>query len=89
MARLRRGTSLWLDQDDGPPLIAPPLGGDRDVDVVIVGGGITGCVTAYRLARHGARLGAGISSRWLSPDRLRALTGIEGSGADDPGCVET
>ena len=56
MSRLRRGTSLWLDQYDGPTLHAPPLGGRREWDVVIVGGGITGCVAAHRLATAGLRV---------------------------------
>jgi len=56
MGRLRRGTSLWLDQYDGPTLEAPPLRGRHEADVVIVGGGITGCLTAERLARGGLRV---------------------------------
>jgi glycine/D-amino acid oxidase-like deaminating enzyme len=56
MSRLRRGTSLWLDQYDGPTVKAPPLGGRREADVVIVGGGITGCVAAHRLATAGLRV---------------------------------
>src|SRR5687768_8166688 len=55
-ARLRRGTSLWLDQYDGPKLTARPLAGRQEADVVIVGGGITGCVAAYRLAASGLRV---------------------------------
>lgn len=41
-------TSLWLDQV-GPVQIRPPLQGDVDVDVAIVGGGYSGLWTAYYL----------------------------------------
>ncbi|HKE64390.1 MAG TPA: FAD-binding oxidoreductase, partial [Micromonosporaceae bacterium] len=42
--------SFWLDSvsDDLTP--RPPLPGDTDVDVCIVGGGYTGLWTAYYLA---------------------------------------
>ena len=45
-----RELSLWLDTagDDLAP--RPPLGGDRDVDIAIVGAGYTGLWTAYYLA---------------------------------------
>src|ERR671936_2758622 len=45
-----RGVSLWLADcaDDLAP--RPALGGDRDVDVAIVGAGYTGLWTAYYLA---------------------------------------
>jgi glycine/D-amino acid oxidase-like deaminating enzyme len=56
MARLRRGTSLWLDRYDGPALVAAPLRGRHEADVVIIGGGITACVTAERLARRGLQV---------------------------------
>jgi glycine/D-amino acid oxidase-like deaminating enzyme len=56
MSRLRRGVSLWLDQYDGPPFRASPLRGRHESDVVIVGGGITGCVAAARLAARGLRV---------------------------------
>jgi glycine/D-amino acid oxidase-like deaminating enzyme len=56
MARLRRGTSLWVDQYDGPRFTAPQLAGRQDADVVVIGGGITGCVAAQRLASHGLRV---------------------------------
>ena len=56
MARLRRGTSPWLDQYDGPRFSAPKLAGRHDADVVVIGGGITGCVAAQRLAARGLRV---------------------------------
>ena len=56
MARLRRGTSLWLGQREGHRPAAPPLTGRLDADVVVIGGGITGCVTALQLARRGLRV---------------------------------
>jgi glycine/D-amino acid oxidase-like deaminating enzyme len=56
MARLRRGTSLWLDQYDGRRFSAPALTGRHEADVVIIGGGITGCVAAQRLAARDLRV---------------------------------
>lgn len=47
-----RRPSLWLDQavDDGDDLTPrPPLDGDTEADVVIVGAGLTGLWTAYYL----------------------------------------
>ncbi|MTD15553.1 FAD-dependent oxidoreductase [Nakamurella sp. YIM 132087] len=45
------GVSLWLDRLDDPLDPRPPLPGDRDVDVAIVGGGYTGLWTAFHLRR--------------------------------------
>jgi glycine/D-amino acid oxidase-like deaminating enzyme len=56
MARLRRGTSLWLDQFDSGRPAAPPLTGQHEADVVVIGGGITGCAAALRLARRALRV---------------------------------
>jgi glycine/D-amino acid oxidase-like deaminating enzyme len=55
-SRLRRGTSLWLDEYSGPRFSAPKLAGRHDADVVVIGGGITGCVAAQRLAARGLRV---------------------------------
>ena len=53
MAKLRVGTSYWLDQFRGRAPRFPPLRGTRNVDVAIVGGGITGCLAAYLMAEAG------------------------------------
>jgi len=71
-------TSFWLHGLDAPST-RPPLPGDRDYDIVIVGGGLTGLWTAYWTAtvNPGARIavlearhvGYGASGRnggWLS-----------------------
>jgi len=54
--RLRLGASPWLDRATRRIRGAPPLSGEHDSDVVIVGGGITGCATALHLARAGLRV---------------------------------
>jgi glycine/D-amino acid oxidase-like deaminating enzyme len=46
-----RSRSLWLDNHPGSLDSRPPLAGDTDVDVAIVGGGFTGLWTAYYLLR--------------------------------------
>ena len=47
-------TSLWLaDRANRPIPLRPLLETDRDADVVVVGAGITGLVTAVLLARAG------------------------------------
>jgi len=56
MSRLRRGTSLWLHEGNVKPLRAPSLRGHHEADLVIVGGGITGCAVAHQLASAGARV---------------------------------
>ncbi|MFL5757005.1 MAG: NAD(P)/FAD-dependent oxidoreductase [Chloroflexota bacterium] len=43
--------SLWLEQVAEPLTPRPPLAGDRDADVVIVGAGYTGLWTAFYLRR--------------------------------------
>ena len=45
-----RRLSLWWDGLPDPIGVRPPLPGDLDVDVAIVGGGFTGLWTAYYLA---------------------------------------
>jgi glycine/D-amino acid oxidase-like deaminating enzyme len=45
------GLSYWLSTVDEPLTPRPPLSGDRDADVAIVGAGYTGLWTAYYLAR--------------------------------------
>jgi glycine/D-amino acid oxidase-like deaminating enzyme len=44
-----RSRSLWLDLLPGPLDSRPPLSGDTQVDVAVVGGGYTGLWTAYYL----------------------------------------
>ncbi|GAB4049513.1 NAD(P)/FAD-dependent oxidoreductase [Catellatospora paridis] len=44
-------TSLWFDTAGGAVASRPPLSGDLDVDVAIVGAGYTGLWTAYYLRR--------------------------------------
>jgi glycine/D-amino acid oxidase-like deaminating enzyme len=52
-AQTAYGTSYWLDRVGRRPLPATRLGGDVETDVVVVGGGLTGCLTACLFARAG------------------------------------
>ena len=52
----RRRPSLWLEQVDGALPSRPPLDGDADVDVAIVGAGYTGLWTAYALLANDPQL---------------------------------
>ncbi|MBS1869673.1 MAG: FAD-dependent oxidoreductase [Actinobacteria bacterium] len=79
LARRNGEVSFWQAALGAPPL-RPPLPGDRDADVCIVGAGFTGLWTAYRLAlarpslrivvleREWAGFGAsGRNGGWLTP----------------------
>ncbi|WP_229070934.1 FAD-dependent oxidoreductase [Actinoplanes sp. DH11] len=46
--------SYWMDST--PPTSYPPLAGDIDVDVAVVGGGIAGISTAWELTEAGLRV---------------------------------
>ncbi len=56
MSKLRIGRSYWLDQYKGKAPRFPALHGRRDAEVAIVGGGITGCLAAWLLARAGVQV---------------------------------
>jgi glycine/D-amino acid oxidase-like deaminating enzyme len=79
-ARRNGNVSFW-QASLGAPVRRPPLHGDRDADVCIVGAGFTGLWTAYHLARARPELdvvvlerawaGFGASGRnggWLTPE---------------------
>jgi glycine/D-amino acid oxidase-like deaminating enzyme len=51
MTKDYRSYSLWLDDVDDDLVPRPPLGGNQQVDVAIVGAGYTGLWTAYYLLR--------------------------------------
>jgi glycine/D-amino acid oxidase-like deaminating enzyme len=55
-AQAYRDVSFWMDTVPGPLTRRPSLGGDLDVDVVIVGAGYTGLWTAYYLTELDPRL---------------------------------
>jgi glycine/D-amino acid oxidase-like deaminating enzyme len=56
MAKLRLGTSYWLDCVEYAPRVRPALRHNLEADVAIVGGGVTGCAVAYCLAQSRARV---------------------------------
>jgi glycine/D-amino acid oxidase-like deaminating enzyme len=79
---IRYGRSPWIDRF--PKSRVPslkPLRGTFDTDVVIVGGGLTGCASAYAFAA------AGVKVMLLEADRLArgATAASNGIISDDPG----
>ncbi len=74
-----RTKSLWLDQLDAPLARRPTLTGDVDVDVAIVGAGLTGLWTAVAL------LGADPTLRVLVVER--EMVGFGASGRNGGWCV--
>ena len=54
--RLRRAAPLWLDRADGSIPRYPPVRSNLEVDIVIVGGGVTGAALAWMLTAHGVRV---------------------------------
>ena len=65
-ARDYRKLSLWLDTVPGSLEPGPPLPGDRDVDVAIVGAGLTGLWTAYYLSQAGPGLRIAICEKEIA-----------------------
>ena len=73
------GVSFWYTQT-GLPEPGPPLSGDLECDVCIVGGGLTGLWTAYYLAKaepglrivvlEAGRIVLDAPSKTLDPARL-------------------
>jgi len=61
-----RDVSFWMDTVPGPLAQRPPLGGDLDVDVVIVGAGYTGLWTAYYLTELDPRLRIAVLEREIA-----------------------
>ena len=58
-----RRLSLWWDRLPGPIERRPALGGDTDLDVAVVGGGLTGLWTAFYLAEADPALRIGVIER--------------------------
>ena len=61
-----RKLSLWLDTVPGSLEPGPPLPGDSDVDVAIVGAGFSGLWTAYYLAQADAGLRIAICEQQIA-----------------------
>src|SRR5262245_17454471 len=51
-----RHTPLWLDRFSGKRTAFPSWRGDADADVVVVGGGLTGCACAWAIGAAGRRV---------------------------------
>lgn len=56
MPRLRVNTPLWLGRDAARGVRFPSLRRELDVDVAVIGGGITGAALAWRFADAGVRV---------------------------------
>jgi glycine/D-amino acid oxidase-like deaminating enzyme len=57
MARIRYGTPLWLDRVPTARRPSyPRYKGESETDVVIVGGGLAGCLAAYTFRKAGIRV---------------------------------
>jgi glycine/D-amino acid oxidase-like deaminating enzyme len=56
MPRLRVNTPLWLGRGGSGGVRFPPLTRQLDVDIAVVGGGITGAAVAWRFADAGLRV---------------------------------
>ena len=54
--RLRVNTPLWLGRDRLGAVRFPTFTGELDVDVAVIGGGITGAAVAWRFADAGVRV---------------------------------
>lgn len=63
MPRLRVNTPLWLGRKAGRRVHFPTLKHTLEVDVAIVGGGITGAAVAWRFASAGVRVAVVESAR--------------------------
>ncbi len=74
MRRLRHGLPLWLDQRP-PKRKYPAHRGTLDVDVVIIGGGITGAICAYLFADAGVRV-ALVESKTVGHGSTAASTAL-------------
>src|SRR5687768_3896942 len=64
LMRTRYGTSPWIHEFSGRRTDTARFRGDRTADVVIVGGGLTGCAVAYACAM------AGLETVLLESDRI-------------------
>src|SRR5581483_2123093 len=76
------GRSPWIDRAPESRIPSyPKYKGHTDVDVAVIGGGLTGCLTAYAFAA------AGIGVVLLEADRIgRGTTSLaDGWISDDPG----
>ncbi len=73
-----RALSLWWDGLPGSLTVRPPLPGDLEVDVAVVGGGLTGLWTAYYLHRADPGLRIAVFER--------DVTGFGASGRNGGWC---
>jgi len=79
---LHSGTPYWL-MSSGLGLVVPALAGDAEVDVAIIGGGITGALLADSLSRSGLRV-AVLDRRDLGTGSTGASTALLQYDTDVP-----
>jgi glycine/D-amino acid oxidase-like deaminating enzyme len=73
MTRTRYGTSIWLDRVSSSKRPAfPKLKDELETEVVVVGGGLTGCLVACQFAR------AGVKTVLLEADTVAATAALDG-----------
>jgi glycine/D-amino acid oxidase-like deaminating enzyme len=89
MPQTRYGRSWWIDTFPRSRVPAyPRQRGPLTVDVVIIGGGLTGCATAYAFAAAGVKVAlieaeqigrgsSGFSNGWISDDPGASFVGVE------------
>ena len=80
--KLRSGKSYWIDQSPGTSTFSP-LSQDLDCQVVVLGGGVTGALAAYRLVQDGAAVVL-IDRREFGYGSTAASTGLLQCEVDTP-----
>jgi glycine/D-amino acid oxidase-like deaminating enzyme len=73
MTRTRYGTSIWLERvPSSKRPVHPRLKDELETDVVVVGGGLTGCLVACQFAR------AGVKTILLEAEKVAETAAVDG-----------